>query len=79
MTVGLANGVVPSGLGRGNRVTGVFDRSGLEQHLPVILPGIGSECGGNKEDVGFFQREMTEEFWKANVVANGQSQVTKIR
>ena len=71
VAVALAAAVVEARLGRGQHVGGVFDRPGLEQHLPVVLAGEGGEGSRNHQQIGPAGGQVAVELRKAHVVADG--------
>ena len=51
MAVALPASVVLARLGGGDHIGSVFNRAGLQQHLPVILAGKSGKCCGDKQNI----------------------------
>lgn len=52
---------IASALSAGREIGLEFDRACPTQHLPMSLPGLVSESGGQDEDIDLFLREAVEQ------------------
>ena len=75
----VATPVVQAGLRRSQHIGGVFNGSGLKQHLPVVLAGEGGESGWNHQQIGSSPHEVSIQLRKANVVTDGQTHLAQTR
>ena len=58
----------------GRHVAAVLDGPGAQQRFPVVDAGGGGESGRYDQDMGALQSQSPVEFWKAQVVADAETE-----
>ena len=77
MAVALPASVVLARLGGGDHIGSVFNRPGLQQHLPVVLAGKSCKGCGHKQNIRPCLGQVAIKLREANVVADRQANPAK--
>src|SRR5262245_61727955 len=74
VAIGFPTALVPARLRGGQDKAAVFDGPRAKQHVPVRLAGGPGEGGGNSQKIGTGLGQGAIELWKAQVIANRETQ-----